>query len=426
MSVPPVQYGRIPGVIGVTSLSGRLPTPLRSSAVRLLSLPIHIAPNLSSSPPLPTTRWIGGFPKGADSAASLPLLMRMKLRVIADWIVQCIQPGAFPIVKITAVGHAELREPFALAVSLKRAAAVLEALQNEIRDSFAELRISLIPYRVNLRSPNDTIRFKIDPFSSIANKRKVELIFERSQTANASLPRFFVLEVTNEAMREWTHRLPPLSVPPVRWWELPTVTHKDEWRDIVNYLRNDTILKHVDAKTIVESLYDMATGDPPHNPYASDEAREAAAEKWVEDLAKEWAEFDRRVQERTAGPGDDSEDPPEPVIFNTPSFTRGPDQTVPEDAGKQTVPNWATNIGAVPPVTFKVIANTNPRLFSVGPAVNAVRSAGGVYTGTLTYTPSTHARGTATITLLMQDSGSNITPNSNTSAPRSFQITVGP
>jgi hypothetical protein len=351
--------------------------------------------------------------------------MRIKLRVIADWIVQCIQPGAFPIVKITAIGHAELREPFAMAVSWKRAAAVLDALQKEIRDSFSEVRIPLIPYNINLPSPNDTIQFKTEPFSSIANKRKVELIFERGQSAVPSVPRFFVLEATNKVMREGKYRFPPPAVPPPPWWKLPTVTHKDEWRDIVNYLRNETILKYIDAKTIVESMYDMAKGDQPDNPYESDATREAAAQKWAEDLAKEWAKFDRGLQQRTANPPGDPEDPPEPVIFNMPSFTKGPDQTVPEDASPQTVPNWATNIGAVPPVTFKVTANTNPRLFSAGPAVHAVRSAGGEDTGTLTYTPATHARGSATITLVLQDSGSNIIPNSNTSAPQSFKITVG-
>lgn len=293
MSPLRVQFGRIPGVIGVTSLSGRLSTPPRLSAVILPPFPIHIAPDPPASPPLPSTRWISGFPKGADTAASLPLLMRMKLRVIADWIVQCIQPGAFPIVKISAIGHAELREPFALAVSWKRAAAVLAALQNEIRDSFSEVRIPLIPFNINLPSPNDTIQFKIG------------------------------------------------------------------------------------------------------------------------------------LHQRTADPPGDPEDPPEPVIFNTPSFTKGPDHKVPEDAGPQTVPNWATNIGAVPPVTFKVTANTNPRLFSAGPAVDAIRSAGGEDTGTLTYTPATHARGSATITLVLRDSGTNITPNSNTGAPQSFKITVG-
>src|SRR4029453_1328634 len=264
--------------------------------------------------------------------------------VIADWIVQCIQPGAFPVVKITAIGDAELREPFAMAVSWKRAAAVLDALQKEIRDSFSEVRIPLIPYNINLPSPNDTIQFKTEPFSSIANKRKVELIFERGQSAVPSVPRFFVLEATNKVMREGKYRFPPPAVPPPPWWKLPTVTHKDEWRDIVNYLRNETILMYIDAKTIVESMYDMAKGDQPDNPYESDATREAAAQKWAGDLAKEGGKFNRGAQQRTANPPGDPEDPPEPVIFNTPSFTRGPDQTVPQDAAPQTVPNWATNI----------------------------------------------------------------------------------
>ncbi|MCB1569855.1 MAG: hypothetical protein KDI72_02050, partial [Xanthomonadales bacterium] len=57
-------------------------------------------------------------------------------------------------------------------------------------------------------------------------------------------------------------------------------------------------------------------------------------------------------------------------VNDAPSFTAGPDQTVLEDAGPQTVNPWATAISAGPPnesgqvVTFNVTGNTNPSLFS--------------------------------------------------------------
>src|SRR5262249_2487875 len=90
-------------------------------------------------------------------------------------------------------------------------------------------------------------------------------------------------------------------------------------------------------------------------------------------------------------------------VNDAPAFTKGPDQMVSEDAGGQTVNNWATAISAGPAdesgqvLTFQIPGNTNPGLFSAGPAVSA--------TGTLTYTPAANANGSATITINLKDDG---------------------
>jgi hypothetical protein len=73
---------------------------------------------------------------------------------------------------------------------------------------------------------------------------------------------------------------------------------------------------------------------------------------------------------------------------DAPSFTPGPAQIVNEDAGPQTVNNWATGISAGPVnesqvVNFEVTGNTNAALFSASPVVSS--------TGTLTYTPVANA-----------------------------------
>src|SRR5262249_53230641 len=80
---------------------------------------------------------------------------------------------------------------------------------------------------------------------------------------------------------------------------------------------------------------------------------------------------------------------------------------------------WATAISAGPPdeassqtLTFVVTGNSNPGLFSAGPAISAA--------GTLSYTPATNANGSASITLVLQDSGGG----PNTTVPQSFTITV--
>ena len=109
---------------------------------------------------------------------------------------------------------------------------------------------------------------------------------------------------------------------------------------------------------------------------------------------------------------------------DAPSFTKGSDQTVLEDAGAQTVNNWATNLSNGPAdeagqtLTFAVTGNTNPTMFSAGPAIGS--------TGTLTYTPAPNANGTATVTIVLKDSGGTANAGVDTSVAQTFVITVTP
>ena len=111
------------------------------------------------------------------------------------------------------------------------------------------------------------------------------------------------------------------------------------------------------------------------------------------------------------------------AVNDPPSFTAGPNQTVPEDAGPQTVINWATNISAGPPdessqqLTF-FVSNNNSGLFSAQPAVTP--------TGTLTYTPAPDAHGNATVTVFLRDDGGTANGGNNTSPNQTFLITVTP
>ena len=108
---------------------------------------------------------------------------------------------------------------------------------------------------------------------------------------------------------------------------------------------------------------------------------------------------------------------------DAPSFTPGPAQIVNEDAGPQTVNNWATGISAGPVnesqvVNFQVTGNTNAALFSASPVISS--------TGTLTYTPVANANGSATITVKLQDFSGTANGGVDTSAPQTFTITVNP
>ncbi len=112
------------------------------------------------------------------------------------------------------------------------------------------------------------------------------------------------------------------------------------------------------------------------------------------------------------------------AVNDPPSFTKGIDQTVLEDAGAQTAAGWATAISPGPAdesgqsVAFSVTGNTNLGLFAAAPAVAA--------NGDLTYTPAPNAFGSATITLVAQDSGGTANGGNDTSASQTFDITVTP
>jgi hypothetical protein len=108
------------------------------------------------------------------------------------------------------------------------------------------------------------------------------------------------------------------------------------------------------------------------------------------------------------------------AVNDEPSFVKGADQTVNEDAGPQTVTPWATAISAGPnesgqTLTF-VTSNNNNALFSAQPSVSA--------SGTLTYTPAPNANGTAIVTVYLMDNGGTANGGDDTSPSQTFNITV--
>ncbi len=108
-------------------------------------------------------------------------------------------------------------------------------------------------------------------------------------------------------------------------------------------------------------------------------------------------------------------------VNDVPSFTKGADQTVNEDAGEQTVTGWATAISKGPTnesaqaIDFLVTSN-NSSLFSAQPAV--------ADDGTLTYTPAAHAFGSATVSVKIKDNGGTAHGGVDESATQTFTITV--
>ena len=108
-------------------------------------------------------------------------------------------------------------------------------------------------------------------------------------------------------------------------------------------------------------------------------------------------------------------------VNDAPSFTKGADQLVNQNAPAQTVVAWATAISAGPAnesaqtVAF-ITTNNNNALFASQPTISA--------NGTLTYTPAPNASGTATVTVYLKDNGGTANGGVDQSLPQTFIIRI--
>lgn len=110
-------------------------------------------------------------------------------------------------------------------------------------------------------------------------------------------------------------------------------------------------------------------------------------------------------------------------VNDAPSFVAGPNEIILEDAGPQTVVNWASNITPGPTdeggqVLSFIVNSNNAALFSQQPAVDAA-------TGTLTYTSADDAVGIALVDVQLMDDGGTANGGINVSAVQQFSITIG-
>ncbi len=109
------------------------------------------------------------------------------------------------------------------------------------------------------------------------------------------------------------------------------------------------------------------------------------------------------------------------AVNDEPGVTPGSDQVVNEDAGAQTVMNFAVATpggGADESAqTFTyLVSNDNNGLFSAQPAIDS--------SGQLTYTPAADTAGSAVVTVQSVDSGGTADGGDDTSQPAMFMITV--
>jgi Calx-beta domain/Bacterial Ig domain len=133
----------------------------------------------------------------------------------------------------------------------------------------------------------------------------------------------------------------------------------------------------------------------------------------------------------TANGGRDTSDPATfkiqvTPVNDAPTFTKGADQTVSEDAGFVSIGNWAMGVSTGPAnesnqsLTSVVTNNTNPSLFQTQPFISFFGNR------SLNFAPAANATGTAEITLVIKDDGGTADGGVNTSPPQTFTITVTP
>ncbi|HLY13451.1 MAG TPA: Ig-like domain-containing protein [Candidatus Limnocylindrales bacterium] len=108
------------------------------------------------------------------------------------------------------------------------------------------------------------------------------------------------------------------------------------------------------------------------------------------------------------------------LVNQAPTFTKGSDQTVLEDAGPVAVPGWASPISSGPgdpsqTLNFIVTDDNNP-LFSSPPAVSP--------SGALTFTTAPNANGSTIVSVTLHDDGGTANGGADTSATQTFTISV--
>jgi ELWxxDGT repeat protein/VCBS repeat-containing protein len=110
-------------------------------------------------------------------------------------------------------------------------------------------------------------------------------------------------------------------------------------------------------------------------------------------------------------------------VNDAPTFVKGPDLVVDEDDGAQVFENWATAISVGPAdeagqTYFFEVTNDFEDLFDAPPTLDA--------SGTLRFAPKADAFGTATVSVVLRDSGGTANGGSDASAVQTFTITVAP
>jgi len=110
-------------------------------------------------------------------------------------------------------------------------------------------------------------------------------------------------------------------------------------------------------------------------------------------------------------------------VNDAPFFVPGADVAAPQNAGPQTVAEWASGMSPGPAdeatqgLSFEIVSNSESGLFSAGPAVDAA-------TGDLTFTPEGTGSGVAVVEVRLRDDGGTANGGTDASEVHTLRITI--
>jgi hypothetical protein len=110
-------------------------------------------------------------------------------------------------------------------------------------------------------------------------------------------------------------------------------------------------------------------------------------------------------------------------VNDPPTFEKAPGENSTDQSGPSAITNWAGKVAAGPAdeqasqsVEFEIVGNTNTDLFAVPPRIDP--------DGKLSFTPQPNATGKADITVFLKDNGGTDLGGDDTSATKTFSISV--
>jgi hypothetical protein len=242
---------------------------------------------------------VRGFSRYAETVDSLPLLERIKMVIVTDFVIESFLPGNLPIVGMRLIGHAdtdpqrEQREPgFVQGISEKRAAEIERVLRKDIaRGTWIYVgRVGPTPDKirwavsgVGASQPDEENVKRKKTHANMTEQdrklnRRVEILLAAGSTPVPQPQANDPWEMIRKAIQEWLAQRPKLP-----WDRLPGPKNREDYTTFkCNALEQ---LKKFDVDTALSSLKDMILKDP------------SQSSDWTNSLRQMVDEIDKRRRE---------------------------------------------------------------------------------------------------------------------------------
>ena len=263
--------------------------------------------------PPPEKRFVAG-PRPPGPVASLPIIEKIQLRLLAEWAIDTHDLGGFPVLKISCIGHADRDfqrgNEFEQQISERRSLAVKKFLESEIQrlgfDIWGLMQPGFIPVfsRMTFESKGigsaEHVPAK-DEAGRLRNRR-VTMIFEKGPSPQRPIQPAFAPH--NPGPGPGPGPQPPHPEPGPWFRPIPKAIKlpRSQFEEIIEKFRNSA-LKYVDVGSVAKATFNALRQhiDPDIGP----EARRKAEEEVAKDLDDYYREEQRKRDERNKNPPGD-------------------------------------------------------------------------------------------------------------------------